>query len=64
MNDETKYMLKQLAFYTFIFVVVAWIVVPLIVATLYAFAAPKDYYDPNKVIQLHCFLLPPMHQDE
>lgn len=53
MNDETKYMLKQLAFYTFIFVVVAWVVVPLIIATLYAFAAPKDYYDPNRVIPLH-----------
>ncbi|NJE11855.1 carbohydrate ABC transporter permease [Thermococcus sp. LS2] len=53
MNEKTKFMLKQIAFYTFVFTVVAWIVVPLIVATLYAFSSKLDYYDPSKIIPFH-----------
>ncbi|AEH23767.1 carbohydrate ABC transporter permease [Pyrococcus yayanosii] len=50
MNDKTKFMLKKIAFYAFIFTVVAWIVIPIIVSTLYAFSSKLDYYDPEKVV--------------
>ncbi|MBO8173938.1 MAG: carbohydrate ABC transporter permease [Thermococcus sp.] len=53
MNEKTKFMLKQIAFYTFVFTVVAWIVVPLIVVALYAFSSKLDYYDPSKIIPFH-----------
>ncbi|ASI99068.1 carbohydrate ABC transporter permease [Thermococcus celer] len=53
MNDETKYALKKVGFYTVIFVVVIWIILPLIVAFLYGFTTKADYYDPNKVIPHH-----------
>ncbi|BAA29091.1 carbohydrate ABC transporter permease [Pyrococcus horikoshii] len=50
MNEKTVFMLKKVAFYAFIFTVVAWIVIPIIVSALYAFSTKTDYYDPRKVI--------------
>ncbi|RLF85031.1 carbohydrate ABC transporter permease [Thermococci archaeon] len=50
MNEETKFILKKLVFYAFIFTVVAWIIIPIIISTLYGFALPKDYYDPKKIL--------------
>ncbi|CAB48948.1 carbohydrate ABC transporter permease [Pyrococcus abyssi] len=50
MNEKTAFMLKKIAFYAFIFTVVAWILIPIIVSTLYAFSTKADYYNPHKVI--------------
>ncbi|KPU62790.1 sugar ABC transporter permease [Thermococcus sp. EP1] len=50
MNEETKFMLKKIAFYTFIFTVVAWIIIPIIISTLYGFSIKEDYYNPEKIL--------------
>ncbi len=53
MNDKTRFMLKKLLLYSFLFTVVVWIVLPIIVSILYAFSSKLDYYDPQKVIPTH-----------
>ncbi|AIF69445.1 sugar ABC transporter permease [Palaeococcus pacificus DY20341] len=53
MNDETKFLLKRIAFYSVVFTFVIWVVLPLIVAILYAFSSKLDYYDPSKIIPTH-----------
>ncbi|ASJ10061.1 sugar ABC transporter permease [Thermococcus sp. P6] len=50
MNDETRYALKKIGFYTAVFTAVVWIVLPIIVSFLYAFSTKMDYYNPSKVI--------------
>ncbi len=53
MNDETKYFLTRLGIYTFLFTFVLWVIVPIIISTLYAFSTRLDYYNMNKVIPTH-----------
>ncbi len=50
MNDETKYALKKIGFYTAVFTAVVWILVPIVISFLYAFTSKADYYDPTKII--------------
>jgi multiple sugar transport system permease protein len=53
MKEETKYALKKTAFYLVVFTVVAWILIPIIVAFLYGFTTKEDYYDPHIIIPHH-----------
>ena len=53
MNDRTKFLIKKIALYTFIFTIVVWIVVPIIVSMLYAFSSKLDYYNMHRVVPIH-----------
>jgi len=50
MSEEIKRKLKQTIFYTLIFIVVSWVLIPLIISALYAFASSSEYYNPNRII--------------
>jgi len=50
MSEEIKHKLKQTIFYTLIFIVVSWVLIPLIISALYAFASSSEYYNPNRII--------------
>ncbi len=53
MNEKTMYELRKVGFYTFIFIIIVWMGVPLIVSTLYAFGLPDEYYNPHRIIPFH-----------
>ena len=51
--SQAKFLLRKLLVYAAAIVICAWILVPIVLIFISAFADPHDYYDINKVIPTH-----------